>query len=216
MNLRWRVAQSAEIKWWQSYLNKKPVADYLTWKKSYWFDLLQKIDVSEAAVRSETCKTLDAGCGPAGIFMAFPECAITALDPLLDDYEAKLPHFKRSFYPNTHFLAQPLETLDAAAQFDLVFCLNAINHVADLSVAFDKLVAATQKGGKLIVSIDTHNYAFLKHIFRAFPGDILHPHQFDLQEYTAMLTARSCRIDKTLLIKKEFIFDYYVLVATKE
>ena len=99
--------------------------------------------------------------------------------------------------------------------YDAIFCLNAINHVADLAHCFDVLVAAAKKGGKLVVSIDAHNYKLLKHIFQALPGDILHPHQYDLAEYQAMLTTRGCSIDKVILKKHEFIFDYYVLVATK-
>lgn len=225
MTLRWKIAQAAEIRWWQRYLKNKPTADYADWKRNYWHALLDRCGLSflnentEPAshtgmgVTSETI--LDAGCGPAGIFMIFKNQAVDALDPLLDQYEATLPHFKKNDYPNVNFLSQPLEDFNEKGKYDAVFCLNAINHVADLQKSFDILVNSVKKDGHLVVSIDAHNYSFLKKIFQALPGDILHPHQFDLKEYTEMLTSRGCTIEKTLLYKPEFIFNYYILVCKK-
>jgi SAM-dependent methyltransferase len=214
MTFRWKIAQAAEIRWWQGYLKNKPTTDYAVWKTKYWQDLLAEIGLKDQITEGD--KILDAGCGPAGIFMIFKNQDVDALDPLLDEYEAKLPHFRKKNYPNVQFFSQPLESFaDKKDVYDTVFCLNAINHVADLQRAFDVLVDATKSGGTLVVSIDAHNYGFLKTIFQALPGDVLHPHQFDLAEYSAMLTSRGCRIERTLLKKAEFIFNYYVLVATK-
>jgi 2-polyprenyl-3-methyl-5-hydroxy-6-metoxy-1,4-benzoquinol methylase len=226
MTFRWKIAQAAEIRWWQGYLKNKPTADYAVWKTKYWQDLLTEIGLDavyhselktgEKATYTEGGRILDAGCGPAGIFMIFKNQKVDALDPLLDEYEAKLPHFRRENYPNVQFFSQPLESFsDKKSVYDTVFCLNAINHVADLQRAFDVLVGATKSGGTLVVSIDAHNYSVLKTIFQALPGDVLHPHQFNLAEYSAMLTSRGCRIERTILKKSEFIFNYYVLVVTK-
>jgi hypothetical protein len=101
MSFRWKIAQAAEIRWWQSYLKNKPTTDYAVWKTKYWQDLLAEIGLATSI--TEGSKILDAGCGPAGIFMIFKNHAVDALDPLLDGYEAKLPHFKRENYPNVHF-----------------------------------------------------------------------------------------------------------------
>ena len=208
-NIRWKIAQAAEIRWWQSYLNKKPKADYLKWKKEYWNTLLKNTGV----VMRVGDSILDAGCGPAGIFMIFDDQKIDALDPLLDQYSDKLDHFKKSDYPHINFYSEPLETFHPKESYDKVFCLNAINHVADLNLCFDKLVQFVKPGGTLIVSIDAHNYWGFKKIFRLLPGDILHPHQFDLKEYQKMLENRNCKIENCMLYKREFFFNYYVLVA---
>ncbi len=213
MTFRWKIAQAAEIRWWQNYLKNKPTTDYAAWKKAYWTGFLEKIGLKNT-LNTEGV-VFDAGCGPAGIFMIFDNKKVDALDPLLSDYEKKLPHFKPSDYPNVHFFAQSLESFDKKNAYDTVFCLNAINHVADLSRSFDVLVDSAKQGGLLVVSIDAHNHRFLKKIFQALPGDILHPHQFDLQDYSQMLTKRGCTIEKTILIKPNFIFNYYVLVARK-
>lgn len=212
MNIRWKIAQSAEIRWWQQYLRHKPKADYLLWKRQYWTDFLIKIGVQP----SYSDRILDAGCGPAGIFTIFNENEVVAIDPLLDDYESKLDHFDRQQYPNVHFEHIALENYINNQPFSLVFCLNAINHVADLDHCFDQLVEQTEQGGTLVVSIDAHNYSIFKHIFRLLPGDILHPHQYDLEEYKTMLADRNISIQNTVLVKKEFLFNYYTIVGQKK
>lgn len=212
MKLRWKIAQAAEIRWWQNYLNKKEKSTYLTWKKEYWRTLLQEcqLDIPPQA----SC--LDAGCGPAGIFTVLEQQQVDAVDPLLDEYEKKLAHFSAKDYPFVQFITSPLENFTPSKSYDYVFCLNAINHVSNLDQCWDNLLASTKKGGTLVVSIDAHNYSFFKHLFRAIPGDILHPHQYNLTEYQAMLTQRGGKIKQTLCKNQAFFFDYYVLVLTKE
>lgn len=211
-NVRWRIAQFFELRWWKRYLANKDKQAYLDWKRAYWqrFLGLSGIEIAPNA------RVLDAGCGPAGIFTILQAREVHALDPLLDHYEAELPHFHRADYPQVRFFNQPLENFTPAGEgYDVVFCLNAINHVADLEAAFDRLVALTRPGGTLAVSVDAHNYWLLKRIFRLVPGDILHPHQFDLMEYESMLTRRGLRVERTVLVKKELIFNYFLLVATR-
>ena len=209
MSLKWKIAQSLEIRWWQRYLKSKSPEEYLSWKRDYWNNFLKKIEVEV----EENAAILDAGCGPAGIFIYFPKQEVTALDPLLDQYDS-LPHFSKSDYKNVNFLSSPLEEADLK-KYDYIFCLNAINHVADLETSMDKIVESIKPGGQLILSIDAHNFKGLKHIFRLLPGDALHPHQYDKKEYQTMLTARGLQIKNEVLIKHEFIFDYWALVASK-
>ncbi|GAB4490864.1 MAG: hypothetical protein OHK0019_10330 [Saprospiraceae bacterium] len=211
MHFRWKIAQFFEVRWWQHYLSRHDKDAYLNWKRQYWLDFLQKNNLEippDATV-------LDAGCGPAGIFTVLENKTIDALDPLLDAYEKSLPHFRRSDYPQVRFFTTPLEFFLPDKKYDVVFCLNALNHVADLSLSLNCLATLTQPGGTLAVSVDAHNYVWLKKIFRLFPADILHPHQFEIKEYRAMLTARDFQIQKEVLLKKEGIFNYYLLVAKK-
>ena len=32
MNLRWKIAQAAEIRWWQNYLGNRSEKEYLAWE----------------------------------------------------------------------------------------------------------------------------------------------------------------------------------------
>lgn len=210
--IRWKVAQQAEIRWWQGYLKNRPKKVYLAWKENYWLQFLQ--DCQYLPQKGE--RVLDAGCGPAGIFMALSEQEVDAFDPLLDQYEQKLEQFSRADYPWVQFKTMALEDFSVEQPYDTVFCLNAINHVSDLDRCFDQLVAATRPGGTLVVSIDAHNYSLFKSIFRLIPGDILHPHQYDLEEYQDMLRQRGLEIQNCKLLKQEFFFNYYVIVAQRK
>jgi 2-polyprenyl-6-hydroxyphenyl methylase/3-demethylubiquinone-9 3-methyltransferase len=216
MSFRWKIAQAVEIRWWQRYLKNKSESDYRAWKTQYWQSFLKNIGLESLITeggKNGQSKIFDAGCGPAGIFMVLNRHQVEALDPLLDSYEKALPYFKKADYPHVHFVNQPLENFDKTNEYDVVFCINAINHVADLGKCFDILVKAVKTGGTLVVSIDAHNYTILKKIFQKIPGDILHPHQHDLQEYSDMLTSRGCIIQNTILYRKELIFNYFIVVC---
>lgn len=209
--IRWKLAQTAELKWWESYLRHKPVESYLSWKKGYWSDFLVNIDIT--INRSE--RVLDAGCGPAGLFIILPDNKVDAIDPLIGAYESKLEHFSKDNYPWVTFHEVALENFESTIDFDTVFCLNAINHVADLQNSLQKLEKLVKPGGKLVLSVDAHNNNMIKKIFQTIPGDILHPHQYNLREYLQMVENTGLEVGASWLIKRELIFSYYVLVAHK-
>jgi len=210
---RWQIAQRAELKWWQNYLKKQDKATYLKWKRHYWKTLLNRLD--PPLDLSEDARVLDAGCGPAGVFIVLNRCPVDAVDPLLDAYDNNLPHFQKKDYPNVRFITRPLEQFQKAESYDVIFCMNAINHVARLDVCLDNLVQSLKAGGRLVLTIDAHNYRGFKHLFRLIPGDILHPHQYNLEEYRQLLSERGLEITQTLKIKSAFFFDHYVLAARK-
>lgn len=212
--LKWKLAQKLERLWWRRYLHGQSPQEYKTWKQAYWqkFYALIAADVALQA----NAHVADIGCGPAGIFSFFKDYEVTAVDPLLDSYENDLSVFNKEDYPHTRFITSSIEDFEASHPFDLVCCLNAINHVSDLALAFTKLCEATKVGGYCALSIDAHNHGFLKHLFRAVPGDALHPHQYDLQEYEAMMVAAGFTMQRTELYKKHPIFNYYILLGKKE
>lgn len=207
--LRWKVAQYIEIRWWQNYLKNKSTEDYSKWKTNYWRDFLKNI----AIIPEPGTTALDAGCGPAGIFTVLDGLQVDAIDPLLDTYAEKLPHFKKANYPYVTFQSVPLEEFRADKLYDLIFCLNAINHVNDIDIALDNLISCLKSDGQAVISIDVHNHGFFKHLFRLVPADILHPHQDDLQDYRNMFEARGLKILREVRCEKRFLFDYYAVVC---
>lgn len=209
MAWRWKIAQAAEWRWWKRYLKGKNPEEYLHWKRQYWRTLIQELQLDLPS----RIRCLDAGCGPAGIFMVLEQQVVAAVDPLLERYEAELAHFDHKNYPWVHFASQPLEVFEPQQPFDCVFCLNAINHVEDLELCWKRLKAAVKPGGTLVVSIDAHNHIFFKHLFRWLPGDILHPHQYDLEEYQQMVTQDGWKLQQVHLKDQHFFFNYYVLVV---
>lgn len=215
-NLRWKLAQYFEKRWWKNYLRNKSVDEYHQWKKKYWNDLLGKGLDDVDWKMGEGSRALDAGCGPAGIFMVLEKQSVTALDPLLNDYENNLSHFRKSDYPNVEFVNAPLENFRRENVFDVVFCMNAINHVQDYNLSMNNLIDSLKPNGIFVFTIDAHNFSFFKYLFRTVPGDILHPHQYDLKEYKSQLTEREILVLKEVKLKKEFFFNHYLIVGRKE
>lgn len=207
---KWKLAQWLEIRWWRRYLKTKSPDEYLQWKKGYWKNFLKKLGLSIPA----SAKILDAGCGPAGIFIQFPENEVMAVDPLLGEYE-QLSHFPKGKNKKTQFQKATLEAAHLET-YDYVFCLNVINHVSDIEKSMDKICEAVEEDGTLVLSIDAHNWKFFKYALRLLMWDALHPQQYDRKEYEEMLAKRGFEITDRVLVKKEFMFDYWALIAKKE
>jgi len=210
MNNRWRLAQAAEKRWWQHYLSGQEVNEYLLQKKAYWQRILHafSIDLPPKA------RVLDAGCGPAGIFIALEQQRVMAIDPLLTAYDT-LDHFDRSWYSWVDFQESTLEKWSTNMPFPWVFCLNAINHVADLELAIRHLTEVTAQDGQLLLTVDVHRSSWLKGIFRAIPGDILHPHQHGQADYLERLRKMGWTIRQVETLKTGTIFDYIGIYATR-
>lgn len=205
------MAQSVEHRWWAYYLARKPVGDYLRRKKQYWYRILELFDLQLRPGLS----VLDAGCGPAGIFLIFPNQKVTAIDPLLSQYD-KLDHFDRSDYDWVAFEACALETWKPQIQYDWVFCLNAINHVAYLNRSMSVLGHAVRPGGKLLVTVDVHRFSGLKNLFRWLPGDILHPHQHAAADYIHRINRAGFAIEQTKILRRGNIFAHIGILAQKK
>ena len=88
--LRWKIAQWFELRWWKNYLQAKNEGEYLSWKRNYWKEILKK--VPEVLHYRTVC---DLGCGPAGVFIALPQNRVTAVDPLVEEYERQIPFFQQ-------------------------------------------------------------------------------------------------------------------------
>ena len=209
--IRWRLAQSLEWRWWRLYLRRKPAAAYLADKKRYWHRVLTELDWQ---VRPGA-RVADLGCGPAGVFIALHRRQqVTALDPLLERYE-DLPVFDRSDYPDVEFLCHPLETIADLPPFDQLYCFNAINHVADWDAGLDRLTALARPGTELLISSDVHRHAWLLPVFRALPGDALHPQQHRAEDYRKALRERGWRIELEKVLRRETIFAYHAWKCTR-
>mgnify|MGYP006076883839 CR=1 FL=1 len=211
--IRWKVAQFFERLWWLSYLKKKNKSEYLSWKKNYWLEFLNnfpfKFNTNQII--------LDVGCGPAGTFILsnFESAkSWTAIDPLVLSYK-ELEIFNKEDYPKVDFINSNFEEFKADKKFDVVFCINALNHFINIDKNLQKLNSLLNNEATIILSTDTHNYKFLKWILYSLPLDILHPHQYIDKEYEQMFTKANFQVEKKILIKKEFIFSYHAYLLKK-
>lgn len=212
MSLKWKIAQAAEVKWWQNYLKKKDKDAYYQWKRAYWQSFLSDIEVE---LPTSSVQIMDAGCGPAGIFTILQDHQVVAVDPLLESYKKEITQFDISDYEHVRFVDAPIEDFLEPASYDIIFCLNCINHVSSIPDALSNLYQSLKPEGRLIISTDAHHYSFLKVIFQWLPGDILHPHQYDIDEYRSFLKEAGFDIDKSQEVKSERIFGYWVIQANR-
>ena len=210
-SMKWKIAQGLEIKWWRRYLKDKDVGEYLAWKRDYWRGFLRQINIH---IREfDNARVLDAGCGPAGIFILLEDADVTAIDPLLDRYNAEIDHFSLEKYPGIVFKNTTLEAFHADEKFNYIFCLNALNHVSDIEKATANLMHHLAPGGQLILSIDCHKYNPLKHLFRLIPGDALHPHQMSLGDYKDLVVKCGGAVKEEVKLKGGRIFDYWAVLV---
>lgn len=210
--IRWRLAQWLERRWWRRYIGRQPSsAAYLLDKKKYWQQVLQTLSHEP----SLGAAVLDAGCGPAGIFILLHKSQqLTALDPLLAAYEQDLAIFQKAQYPQVNFTEMPLEEASfPIASFQTIYCFNAINHVSDWEVALDQLTRWIAPGGRLLISSDVHRWRLLQQIFNLLPGDALHPQQHRAEDYEKALQARGWKILHSHVLRRELIFDYRAWVC---
>ncbi|NUO01088.1 MAG: hypothetical protein HUU01_10790 [Saprospiraceae bacterium] len=208
---KWKLAQALEWRWWQYYLSKRPKQVYLDNKRAYWRKMLEDAGVTP----KNGDRLLDAGCGPAGLFILPLPGNMDALDPLLENYKKNLTHFTPEDYPRVRFLAQPLESFNAQEVYHKVFCFNAINHVKDLETSVKRLADALQTHGTMLVSVDVHKYQWLKKMFQYLPGDVLHPHQYDSADYHSFFARQGLILLRSKVLKQGLIFDYYLMVFEK-
>lgn len=214
---RWQLAQWFELRWWQRYLKGKDKTAYLNWKKGYWHKVVQQAEALAGAplLVERPLQILDAGCGPAGIFTILEGHRVDAFDPLLHRYQTHLTFFDVTDYPWVQFENQALEVFQPEVTYDLIFCMNAINHVRDIQVSLKNLAAAAKPGAIVVLTVDVHRIPFLKPLFRLLPGDVLHPQQHSLNDYYRLLPEAGLEVTGEALVRHEGLFDHKLLVGRK-
>lgn len=205
MSLQWKLAQALEWRWWKRYLGKRSLPEYLEWKKEYWNRFLKDVGAEPEAGEF----WIDAGCGPAGIFLVLKPPGM-AIDPLIDRYRSLGPFCLEEDHPGVSFLRTGLEDFKSELKADRIFCLNAINHVRDLRVCLKNLKGALRAGGILILSTDEHKYPLLKTMFKLIPGDALHPQQFNSEEYLQFFSEAGFECLQRKVYRPGSIFNYTV------
>jgi 2-polyprenyl-6-hydroxyphenyl methylase/3-demethylubiquinone-9 3-methyltransferase len=209
---KWKAAQYFEALWWRGYLRRKDLLAYKIWKQNYWHGFL-KILAKDVSLDSKG-EYLDLGCGPAGVFMALPG-RVTAIDPLVEKYRQDFPLFFNGLPGEVSFYGVKAEDFESEKPYDIVFCLNVINHVDDIAKAMQNLQHLCKSGGLLVISVDEHRWKTLHRVFRRLPLDILHPYQLCREEFQSMLIFNGFETKCTIVMKEGWIFRYRVWVATK-
>jgi 2-polyprenyl-6-hydroxyphenyl methylase/3-demethylubiquinone-9 3-methyltransferase len=187
----WEESQRHELQCWMVYREKVNSSEYLRVKKEYWSRLLSKvIPALEITTASEV---LDVGCGPAGILIALESCRRTGLDPLAEYYRDSFPFLSAS---GITLRQTAIEDWEASAQYDVIFMMNSLDHCRDMGRAVEVVKSALKPGGKLVVSVNVHNWQGIRWFFSETYThvDPEHPHQRMLRDYRALFLSAGFRI----------------------
>jgi SAM-dependent methyltransferase len=100
---------------------------------------------------------LDVGCGPYPLSIAFEDCRIVGLDPLILRYEeAGFPLYE--FTDRVTFVQGFAEEMPFPSRsFDAVISVNAIDHVDDFARAAQEISRVLKKDGVLRMQVHYHS-----------------------------------------------------------
>lgn len=102
-------------------------------------------------------RILDVGCGPHCGIIGFTDCEKHGLDPLIDEYR-KLGYPLEQY--GVEFQAAGSEQMPYEDNFfDVVLCVNALDHVDNLQQALREIARVLKPGGKLLGQFNFHAYA---------------------------------------------------------
>ncbi len=210
MAFKWKLAQYLEIRWWKNYQKKLDEA-YLDRKKEYWNNVLDACALPVPSGQS----VLDVGCGPSGIYSILDGNTVEGVDPLIEKYTEEIKFFSPEVFPHVNFFTTPFEDFQLNKEYDVVYCLNAINHFRSLDESIQKLYAALKPGGSMLVGIDGHRHPILKKLFQTIHVDLLHPIQFSLEDYVEKFESVGFKTKKEVTFTTGNIFNYYLVEFTK-
>jgi len=93
-------------------------------------------------------KVLDLGCGPHGGLIGFNGCDKYGIDHLINEY-------KKLGYPLDkhgikYYSAKSEKIPFPSAYFDIVICVNALDHVDSLEKTIEEISRVLKKGGRFI------------------------------------------------------------------
>ena len=98
---------------------------------------------------------LSIGAGCTGDLAAWPCRYKVAADPLMIVYQRLGMLIKDACGGRTQFIAAPAEALPLLdAHVDIVYCRNALNHMAEPAAALDEVARVLKPGGMLFVDVD--------------------------------------------------------------
>ena len=98
-------------------------------------------------------RVLDIGCGPRGsLEWADMASQRVGLDALADDYKRELGAARHRM----EYCASGAEKIPFAdGHFDIVTCLNALDHVDDIAASIREIKRVTKPGGLFLLSVET-------------------------------------------------------------
>lgn len=201
---RWKQAQDSEIRCWSNIQSKLVSEEYKVKKLKFWDLVFNKI--SEKINIDDSKDFADVGCGPSGIVLKYPKKTnLYCIDPLLDEYCEVNPYLKKT---EAKMINSKIEDITIEYSFDYIFGFNSLDHVDSIQESIKSLKRLLKDDGLLVVSMNCHNYGFMRKILQKtnFIFDRPHPHQYSLQDYIRFLEEEGLEVLDTINLDDEISF----------
>lgn len=144
---RWRIAQSKEDVFWK---RDGVLASQMERVLSRYASVIS--EVSE--ILEPHHRILDVGCGPTCVGRLFNVGIKTYLDPLMDSYIKEFPEK----LPEGEMLCGVAEKIPKQDEsFDVVICVNALDHMIDPVKALLEIQRVLKTGGMFMLGIFLHS-----------------------------------------------------------
>jgi len=174
-NTRWDIAQNEEKK--GHVIPLADMVDHLYAHKIFVVKFLAAL--KDDLPLSGKQRILEIGGGPTCIFLALREGEKYAFDPTYEHLFGLYPTLREiEEYKDVIFISSPIEKAELKGQFDLIFTLNSLDHVAQLKPIVDKIDELLCPSGKLVIVVDCYADSLVSKIMRFFDIDLPHPHHF--------------------------------------
>ena len=184
----WQHAQEEETECWSGISFKLKNPKYFELKKEYWSKIIDKCGFKDQGI-FENKSVLEIGCGPSGLFINFPDHPDYSLvEPLLDSYQQLAP----LAFKNQKKHPIPFEDFKNEKKFNIVVCINAIDHCRNIENFIDKMYEVASTNSISIIGVNTHVYGWTARFWRKYQRliDPMHPYQFTGNEYAKMLSKK--------------------------
>jgi SAM-dependent methyltransferase len=153
-----RTALAQEVQFWRNWF----ATGGLQWPEEYRFRIDPEVEVDDPLLREildaspqARVSILDVGAGPitsVGFRFRGKELAITAVDPLADEYDRILRDYGIEPPVRTERRqGEDLLSRFAPDSFDVVFARNALDHTLDPLPIIHKMVSVARPGGHVVL-----------------------------------------------------------------
>ena len=187
MKSRWQKAQVSEESYRARRVKVRNYEKTQTCKRTMGTDFHEGFDFFEGK------KILEVGCGAFGMIHYLDVVSFkVGLDPLCSNYR----NIIRQTPSTAHLISGVSEKLPFKDNmFDVLLCLNVLDHVIDPQVSVEEMARVLRAGGTLFLNVNVFN--LVPKIFRRALGvfDRPHPHHFNSAEVTSLLKQVGFNID---------------------
>lgn len=200
---RWILAQKFEVEEWKNQPNitenefnesRRKYGTYLT-------ELESQLGVQD------DWKILDVGCNATCVSGIIKKGSHYGIDPLADELnlQERVPNFE---IKNASGEEIPYQT----ETFDLVVCINVIDHTRDPKKVMEEIKRVIVKDGYLIISVYTYNrfICLMRIIAEQIPGlrNIGHPHTFSQKGFERLVDEHFDIVSRKIIYEGKTPLDF--------